>query len=359
MTENNSLLEALLSTGKPVAGGDQPPATPNPNEPTPLATPPAEPPAPPAEPITTLPLELFGEEFKEKTIDDVVAEFKTARQKAMELESQIQEVSKKTLEYGSPTVQAFDAWVKNGGVDDFKVFSMVKSFTPEMDNVDALVAKQVLENPQFLGHEKVIKQQIISNYQIEADEVNGLTPEQVEFNKAKLTADAEKAKNYLKEQQAKLQVQQSAPVNTEEILAKRKSDWSVAAANTVSTLKAIPIPGAVKNGEKYDYPEVASYALPETIVNKYKDEFVDLFAKSIDATPETVKQFQGQLYQRMIVENLPYIVQTALDKQKAQLEEEFDKKYNGGVVKQPGGGSIPGAHAKTSGDAHLQNLLGG
>lgn len=301
----------------------------------------------------------FGDEYKGKNIEEVADGYKALKSKQEEFERLYNESKEKGLEYGSETSALYDSWIKGGGNEDFRIFSIVKNFDKDkIEDIDALVAKEVLENPNYVGFEEMLKEKLIERYQIEATEYNELTDKQVEFNKARLAHDASKAKEYLLSEREKLQVKQ-APTKglTEEQLAKRKSDWELATSNVFTNAKSISIPIAVTEDGKTSFNNYINFQVPENVITKLQKDFTDAYSSFSDANDDIVGQMKGQVYQRIIAENLPYIIKSAIDKKEAELIEEYDKKYSGGVLKSQGGSSRQLGGELSEGDKHILGLF--
>jgi len=366
------LLDDLLASAQEPNGGEggNPPTPPPPTPPAnegdggqpngggePAAPP--TPPTPPAEPVSVNPWDVLGEEFKEKKWEDVATDYRTKAERLSALEKDLEAAKQASPQYANDTVAAYDAWIKNGGVDDFRVFGVIKNFKEDMDNIEALIAKQIIENPHFVGFEDMLKEQLVQQYKIEATEENGLSDKQVEFNKALLTSDASKAKQFLAEQKGKLQVTQApSTAPNPELIAKRKTDWSMATSKVLAAAKSLSIPVAKVEGDSTKFEDFMNFQVPDAVISKYEKEFSDAYASFTDVSEESVNQLRGQAYQRMIAENLPFIVKAAIDKKEAELIEAYDKKYAGYVLKDPGGNSFHnGGGVKTSGDEHMESLL--
>lgn len=353
MTETDDFLQAIREDQEKMRAS----ATPEGGEPTVPPTPPInadEPPAPPAEPAKLLPHEIFGDDFKDKQWDDV----KNVISKVPELEKEVETLKTKQPSYANETIGQFDNWVKNGGVDDFGVFNMVKHIKDDIDDVDALVAKEILENPEYAKFQSQVKQRIIEKYNVEATEENGLTDEQVQFNKAALSKDAKAAKSFIKSQTEKMQIPQSQSAqNNEELVAKRKNDWLLAAEQSLSKITKVGIPTVKKDGEKDVFETFVEYQIPENIKKQYQERFAEVFSRVSDVTPESTKQLENEFKADFILTNLPYIVSAAVAKKETELIEYYDKKYAGGVIKDPGH-TPPGTTSTTKGDEHISSLLG-
>lgn len=368
----DELLNAVQETGiapqgaapEPPAGGDNPPPPPPPSgtpagDPTPPPVIPATDPATPPVTVPTvqvLPHEVFGDEFKDKDWTVAGAEVKTRLQEVTTLKEQLEAAKTAKPNYANETVAAYDAWVRNGGSDNYSVFNIVKSFKEEMTDIDAIVAKRIIENPAFIGLESALKSQILNEKPLEATVENGLTDDQIKINQALLTAEATSAKAFIKEQAGKLQIQQAPAVNHEQVFAERQGKWSAAADQILSKTKSIgiPIPKDV-NGQTV-FENLFDYQIPESQIGAYKQQFVDAYSKLGDVTPEMARAFQGEFVNRVIVDHLPYLIKAATDKVRGEIIEEYDKKYAGAVIKDPGG-TPPNLTVKSEADSHIDNLL--
>lgn len=357
MTEADDILQEIREDQERIRAaatppGGEPPANPEPPQP-PASTPPGgEPPTPPAN-QQLLPHEIFGDDFKDKKWDDV----KSVISKASELEKEVETLKTKQPTYANETIAQYDNWVKNGGVDDYGVFNMVKNMKDDIDDVDALVAKEILENPEYAKYQNQVRDRIIEKYGIQATEDNGLTEEQVQFNKASLSKDAKAAKSFIKEQVGKMQVPQSpTQQNNEELMAKRKNDWALAAQQTFSKLTKVGIPTVRKDGDKEVFETLMDYQIPESIKKEAQEQFVEVFSRVGDATPENIKQLESEFKANFILTNLPYIVSAAVAKKETELTEYYDKKYAGAILKDPGN-TPPGSSSTSKGDETISRML--
>ncbi|HMG15017.1 MAG TPA: hypothetical protein VK590_06205 [Saprospiraceae bacterium] len=290
---------------------------------------------------------IFGEEFKDKSFDDVKVEFQTRGEKLSKAESELAEARSKKPAYFDTEVAEWDAWLANGGVKDHGLFSKIKSLDSNtLDDIDAIITKQVIENPAFKGMEDRLKKEIVDKYQLEITEENKLTEEDIRFNRAKITSDAHKAKEFLGGLKSKLQVQQVDPESATKMAQKNKEAWAPIIDKVAAELKTIPIKipkrdeeGKIKKDEKgNDILETyAEFQVPEHLQAEYKS----LFQSKAETFGGTDEKSEGQLRSVMInkfcIEKLPYIVSHALQHQQTELQKEYDKKYGGKGVKEPGG----------------------
>jgi len=320
---------------------------------TPPTTPVAPPTGEPTPPSTEFVAEtFFGEEYKGKTVDDI----KASVREAAELKAKLSETPPMP-KFASKLAEEYDAWVRNGGTDDYSVFKTVKSTGADMNDIDALIAQKIIEEPAYVGMEKQLKDQILSKYQIEATEENGLTPEQVEFNKRTLSVEAKKAKEFLNKQVEKLQVQQTPTGPTEEQVKQRNENWDKAKTNVVSKLQKINIPITKKDGEKTAVENYMEFSVPQDMLESYSAKLTEQFSANVDVSEQTVQSYQGLLVNSLIVDLMPQIIKSAVDKREAELIDEYDKKYAGHVLKDPGN-TPPGSTTPKAQDAYIASLFG-
>jgi len=319
------------------------PATPPATPATPPATPPTTLEAPKAEAKTTLPHEIFGDDYKEKDWEAVKTEFQTRSQKVQELETRLKEMEDKTPEYADEEVAAYDAWLRNGGKKDYEAFSFVKSYDSEkVDDIEKVVMKQVMENPDLRPYKDKLKEQLIEKYGLAATENNDLTPEQVALNKALFRDVAKQADDFLKQQSDKLKVVDAPKAKFEEIVKERQPKWQSVAEAALTEMSKIQIPIIEKEGQNYVDKVFGEFELPSKVIEDYKAKLLpqlsDMYAKASDPTPEMVQHLKGQVFSRTIIDNLPWIISQVKSKVESDVTEFYDKKYNGGITpKAPGG----------------------
>lgn len=291
-------------------------------------------------PKQVLPHEIFGEDFKDKDWAHVKSVLDERNEKLTTLEKEKAELAARQPDYADPEVAEYNAWIKNGGIKNHNIFTRVKNAGAEMSDIDAVITQRVLENPAFIGSEDLLKEEILSELPIVSTAENPLTEAQIKFNQAKITDKAIKAREYLKTQQDKLQVPVApAAVDNSAVIAKRKENWSAATDQMFSKIKSVPLHTVVKkDGGKEEFVKVLDYQVPENLVPQYKERLVTLFSNYGDVDENTLKQLHGEFQKGFISENYPYMLAQALEQQRTQLEEEYDKKYGGGLTPKPPGG---------------------
>lgn len=292
------------------------------------------------------PMDVFGEEFKDKGWDDVKTDYSERVKRERELSEQLAEASNREPEFADPEVAEYNAWIKNGGNKDYNLFQRIKTVGQETTDIDALVLQKIVENPMYIGHEAKIKSEILKSTPIDKEQDSDLSDEDIAFNRAKIAEQATKAREYLKLQQDKLKLPSAvAKTNKAEVVAQRTQDWTAKVDPMLSEIKTIPLQRMVKDGEKEKLEKVADYQLPDHVLQSYKKQVLDYFPNHIDATPEAITAAKSNALRVAVFENLPYIISAAIDAEKLKWEEEAQKIYGGGVnLKSPGGvanGGVP------------------
>lgn len=346
-------------------GGTPPPATPTPTpqaaEPPPVGSTAGIDPIPPVvatEPVKTiLPHEVFGDEYKDKDWTVAGADVKAKLQKVTEYEQEIATLRATPPSYANETVAKYDAWIRNGGVEDFTVFNTVANFKQEMNDIDALVAKEIIENPSLIGSEQYIKDRILKQYPTASTDEEPLDPGQVKYNQGLLAGEAAKAKEFIKAQGAKMQVQQSAPpVNQAELLATRTGAWTSAGDHLQSKLKVIPVVIPVEKDGKMTYEKIVDYVLPEAEVAAEVRELTNFYSRHVDVNEETLRELEIDARKNILNKHIPFLVKAAVDQERTRTIEEYDKKYAGVVLPDPGS-APPASFAPSSNDEHINSVI--
>jgi hypothetical protein len=344
---NKNGLKPISNEGAPVATPPTPTPTPTPdnvNNNTAPATDPAK---------TTLPHEIFGDDFKEKDWDFVKTEFQTRTQKVQELETRLKEVESKTPEYADEEVAAYDAWLRNGGKKDYDAFKFFKEYDSEkVDDIEKVVMKQVMDNPELRPFKDKLKDQLIEKYGLAATEDNDLTPEQVALNKALFKDVAKQADDFLKQQSEKLKVVDTPKAKFEELIKERQPKWQSLAEAALAEVSKIQIPIVEKEGERYVDKVFSEFELPSKVLEDYKSKLLpqltEMYSKATDPTPDMINHLKGQVFTRAIVDNLPWIISQVKSKVEAEITESFDKKYNGSIIPKAPGGTPAGSRGNFS-----------
>lgn len=369
-------MNSIFDTATVVDQNNQPvvqdtPAPPTADSGTPAADAAAAP--PPANPDTPVvlteatPDKIFGESWAGKKWEDVKSDYDTRVQKVSEYEKLIEDQKNKRPEYANEDVEAFDAWVRNGGSSDVNVFSRVRTVdVTKLDGIDAIITQKVIEHPQFRGMEGQLKQELIDQYNLVSTDEKPLTDEQIAFNKAKLEVEASKSKEYLSGLKGKMQIQRADPAEQqkafEEAKVKHIQGWTPVIDKVFADFKSIPISipkvgdsGKIEKDDKGNvvFENLGEYPVPEHLQKQYKDLFAADVAKFpvLDANSES--RLRQSAINRFKVENDAYIMAHALDKQRTSLIEEYDKKYGGaGTLPPPGPKGGPNNNNLSTAEQH-------
>lgn len=296
---------------------------------------------------------VFGEEYKDRKWEDVKTVFDEKTQKLSEYEAELAELKTKKPNYSKPEVAEWDAWLGNGGIEDYGIFTKIKTLDADsLDHIDALVTKRLIENPEFRGMESQIKKEYIDKYNLESTEEKPLTDEQIKFNQAKIAVEGKEAKQFLSGLKSKLQVQQPDPEAKTKSIEKKKSDWMPIIDQVFGELKTVKIPvlkkdgtgKTVKDDKGNDMIEsLADFQVPEHLQAKLKNEYQSEVEKFPNVDAKSAELLKASALNRIVVDNLPYIVSSALQQKETELHDFYQKKYGGQVLKQPGasGGQPP------------------
>lgn len=303
------------------------------------------------------PEKIFGEEYKEKKWEDVKTDFHSSRQKLADYETKMKELSEKQPEFADPVVAEYNAWIKNGGDKDFAVFSAIRSLDGNtLDEIDAIVTQRVIENPKFKGLEAQLKQELITQYQLESTTENPLTEDQIKFNRAKIGSEADKAKEFLSGLKSKMQVQQPDPEAATKAIQKQKEAWTPIIEKVFKDFKSVPIAlpkkdeqGKIVKDDKgnVSFDEFEQYQVPDHLQARYKELYTENVHAFGSVNEKSEQSLKAALYNKFIVDNMPYMIDHALQKQKVELDAFYEKKYGGGFVPKGPGGN-PNAGSKST-----------
>lgn len=302
----------------------------------------------PAKPAVVTPFELLGEDtYKEKDWNYVKEDLKTKNQLLTEKEKQIAELASRKPEFASPEVESWNAWLTNGGDPDYSIFSRVRQVEADkLDDIDAIIAHRIIQNPEFKGMEVQLKQELIDEYKLESTDERPLTPEQVQFNKAKIAVRGKESKDFLSGLKAKMQISLPDPSIANAAIEKRKEAWTPVINQVFDNFKSISIPvlkkdeaGNVVKDEAGNvvFEKLADFQVPENLQAQYKAIFTTASEKFPEISEKSAQNLLATAQKEFIFENLPHLISHAVQVREAAVREELDKKYNGAaVLKEPG-----------------------
>jgi len=326
--------------GTPPAGTETPPAgagTPPVGSETPPAgteTPPAgTPPATPAPDQGELLLkEIFGDAFttvdeaKGANIPGLLEEVKTLRQEKTDLTSKLE--SKPKSDFADDEVALYNVFVKETGIKDFGSFKKIhQSDVANMNPVDALIVRHVLENPGVDYDEGKLRRFFERKYNYDP-ELKGQGDEDNDHAEMLLNEDAQRAKRSLKEVKDKLIVPETSyeepPVKelTEEQKGALTQGWGGVGAKVSKGLAKLQVP--IKNRKE----ALLDYEISEQEQKEVTD-FVTQYAveNRMELNQQNVQTVSTMVYNQLMINKLPEIVHSVFEKARSMTEAEIHALY--------------------------------
>jgi hypothetical protein len=326
--------------GTPPAGGETPPAgagTPPVGSETPPAggeTPPAgTPPATPAPDQGELLLkEIFGDAFttvdeaKGANIPGLLEEVKNLRQEKTDLTTKLE--SKPKTDFADDEVALYNVFVKETGIKDFGSFKKIhQSDVANMNPVDALIVRHVLENPGVDYDEGKLRRFFERKYSYDP-ELKGQGDEDNDHAEMLLAEDAQKAKRALKEVKDKLIVPEpefeAPPVKelTEEEKSALTQGWTGVGAKVSEALAKLKVP--IKNRKE----ALLDYEITEQ-EQKEVNNFVTQYAveNQMELNEQNVKVVSTMVYNQLMINKLPEIVHSVFEKARSMTEADIHALY--------------------------------
>lgn len=305
---------------------DTPPPTPE--------TPPAEegagtPPAdtgtqPPADENTLL-KEIFGDRFKtveeaKKEVPTVFQQLEDLRREKEELENKLQQKPKTA--FADDEIALYNEFVKKTGVKNYDLFRRLSTQDlSQMDDLDKMVLKRVLDNPALIGKEDMVKSYFRKKYGLLEDQYE---PEEIEVNKVALTMDATEAAKELQKIKEELKVPEPEQVKeiSPEEKAKMSEDWKKVGALVVEKIKTIPLPVTGKKDP------LLNFEIPEEQIKGMEQEIANYAVKNgLELNDQNIKAVGNMMYNMAVMANLDKIVKTVFEKARSLTEEEVHALY--------------------------------
>jgi len=296
-----------------------------------------DPPAPPAgnEPPAPVPVykpnEIFGDDYQDW--EKVKTEIPAKLQRFSDMEKQLE--SLKSIEYADTDVEGYNQWIKSTGVKSYSAYDRFKN-SDSLDGVDALVAKQLIENPELIGSEDRLRAKLLADYKLDPELFSA---EEVKFNTIQAKKDFESAKSFLTGIKDKMKVIPSDPEAKKEASKKKHEAWLGQIGKSLEAFDKMSIPVA---GAENKIETLSDYAVKPEIKQRIVESLAHTFS-GVEMNEENAKYIEPQFVRQFVYENLPYIIKHATDIKEAQLRKEYDERYGGGLTpKSPGGGSGTG-----------------
>jgi hypothetical protein len=274
--------------------------------------------------------EIFGDRFK--TVDEakqanivgLMDEVETLRQDKTTLTEQLS--SKPKTNFANDEVALYNEFVKETGTKDFGVFHKINSAeVATMEPMEALVTKQILDNPSLAGKEPQVRKYLEKKYNVDPDLVD---ESELEINKIGLEADGASAKKSLQELKSKLIVPEptSDPSTPKELTPEEKTSlsagWGTVGQNVSTALGKLKIP--IKNGKE----SLLEYEISEA-EKKEMTDFVQGYAveNQMELSETNVKAVSTMVYNQLMINKLPDIVHSVFEKARTLTEEQVHALY--------------------------------
>lgn len=349
-------------------GGGEPPIPAGGDPPTPPAPPiPGQPPVPPQRtdpapaPQNDILKEIFGDRFK--TVEEVknanivgqLDELDSLRRTKSDLEKQLS--TKPQTNFVNDEVALYNEFVRETGISDYGVFKRLNAAdVANMDPVDALVTRYVLEHPNLAGQEDKVRKFVIKNYNVDPDNT---AEDELEINKIGLATEGDKAKKFLSELKGKLKVPASAPAAeapkdlTPEEKTALQDQWGKVGTNVLGVLSKLQIP--IKGSKD----PLMTYALAEADI-KEAQTFITNYALANRMEPNeaNVGTLSRVVYSQLILGKLPEIVHSVFERARQMTEKEVHALYsNPNPARNTDQPPIPPTPGRTDGDKLEQDLF--
>jgi hypothetical protein len=274
--------------------------------------------------------EIFGDRFntvdeaKSANIPGILTEVNDLRQAKTDLESKLQ--AKPKTDFADEEVQLYNVFVKETGIKDFGVFSKIhKSDVANMDPLDALVTKHVMENPGVSFGPEKLRRMFEKKYGVDPD-LEG--DEDNDFAMMKLQTDAAKAKTELKEVKDKLIVPEATYEEptvkqlTDEQKATLSQGWNSVGSKVIESLSKLNVP--IKN--KKD--PLMTYEISEVELQEIQ-KFITGYAveNQMELNKENVQVVSTMVYNQLMLNKMPEIVHSVFEKARSMTEEQVHALY--------------------------------
>jgi len=233
------------------------------------------------------------------------------------------------VNFANENVAAFNKFVADKGIDDYNVFRRLTA-TDLTDPLQVLVTKFVLDNPKFSGQEDKVLKKLAAEYKVDSVEYPN---EDVEFNKIKLDADADAARNVITGLRESLKTPNAAPAQKPEEIAARETQWKEGLSKELMAIDKISIPTLHpdKKDEKGNpmWEKYSEYEIPKELRQQWVNEIAPIQAKLNNATPEQMKNVIQSKIANFITNNFGAIIHSVITKERADTRLAVEAEYDG------------------------------
>lgn len=273
--------------------------------------------------------EIFGSQFgtvKELQEADIPGQLRNIQGLKQQIEDLTKKANNPVAAFANDNVALFNEFVKKTGISNFDVFTRIMDNDLEkMDPMDFLILQEVIDSPALIGKESMLKKRFEKSYNlIESDD---LPADEVEVNRTKLIADGGKAKNKIMEMKAGVKMPEpsdSSPDSQEsdEQRQQREAGWKDVIGKISTSWTKLPL---TPRGAK---EPVAEYVIPEnTKAGLARDAQQFAIQNNLPLTKESFNIVYGMMLNRFVVESLPDLLHTAIEKSNSSTREEKDREF--------------------------------
>jgi hypothetical protein len=296
--------------------------------------------------VTTLLSETFGGKYK--TVDELKAanipgqleELGKLRDANKTLQEQI---DKPALGFANEGIGKFNQFVKDTGINDYGAFNKLdKSDLENMDPMDALVLKQIIDNPSFAGQEVKIKKMLVKKYNVNPKDVEDekLTEEDMELNKLSLNADAAKAQKELSELKGKIKMPEKIEIPattnkpTDEELKQSRTAWDTVVGNMLGAFTEFSLNpnGTEEPLMKFSVTPESKQELTEFVVNY-------CVRNQLEPKKENIPEISDVIIGKYLRGNFNSILKVYGEKIEGDIKKKVEEEYEN--PSELGGGGKP------------------
>jgi len=276
---------------------------------------------------------IFGEGFD--SWEKVQTEIPQRLSRLSELEREIEGYKSKPIpEFADPEIASYNEFVRNTGIKDFALFDKVKGYE-SLDDVEKMVLKEVLLNPEFKGKEDLLRNEILDKYKL--SEI--YEESQQQLGKVRLQADTKDAVSKIAEIVAKMQVQAPDPEKVKASQQQKLESWLKELDGILGKVGTLPIP--IPDGDKFSF--LKEFQFKPEVLQQYKEPLAKAVA-ALDIDDNNRAAIERRIKADAVFDNLPYIIQHVTQLKEAELAAFYENKYGGGLErpKPPGSGGSGG-----------------
>lgn len=278
---------------------------------------------------------IFGEDVND--LDQAKSRFTEVRSTVENLQKQNGDYKKMFEErinpFASDRIREFNHWTKKTGIENYDVFSMVKSVdseTAEKDPLRVMVAAEVLENPSYAGKQNIVRQMVLEKLGFESDEA---FDSMNDVQKLRVEGEAQKALKTIIERKS-IFSELDQPKTMEDIqnerkqaLEESKNKWLPVVKSALPNLKSYKI-GSGEKAYAFDFEDQQ--------LQKYENVVLDYLAGSgKEVNEDNLREALNVAQQGLILENFNKIVKGHGNYLRTLTQEEYDSLHHNPSARDP------------------------